>query len=69
MDITGRKIKGFKFESGTNGITYYKEMDKYVGRLGEVVFHYRGRVVLWFDDFDDYEYYCYPASLAFFNLK
>ena len=52
--MIGKKIKGFKFENGLNGIAFTPEMFDNIGRIGtvaeEATFGYR----IDFDYFDDY---------------
>ena len=36
-ELIGKKIKGFKFEDGTNGINYVVAMDNYIGKIGVII--------------------------------
>lgn len=57
----GDKVKGFKFDSGIDGVGYAAEMDDYVGEVGEVVDVYTDSFVVKFPDSLEW---MYPASLA-----
>lgn len=57
----GDKVKGFKFDSGTDGVGYDAEMDGYVEEVGEVVDVYTDSFVVKFPDSLEW---MYPASLA-----
>lgn len=57
----GDKVKGFKFDSGIDGVGYDAEMDDYVGEVGEVVEVYTDSFVVKFPDSLEW---MYPASLA-----
>lgn len=57
----GDKAKGFKFDSGTDGVGYDTEMDDYVEEVGVVVDAYTDSFVVQFPDSLEW---MYPASLS-----
>lgn len=57
----GDKLKGFKFDSGTDGVGYDTEMDDYVEEVGVVVDVYTDSFVVQFPDSLEW---MYPASLS-----
>jgi hypothetical protein len=65
-NYVGRKIRGFRFENGTDGVAWGRHMEAYIGKVGEVL---RQRddyyVVVEFDN-DNSLYdnaFTYPISL------
>ena len=57
----GDKLKGFKFDSGTDDVGYVTEMDDYVEEVGVVVAVYTDSFVVQFPDSLEW---VYPASLS-----
>lgn len=62
-ELIGRKVRGFKFDTGLSGVRFAPEMEEYVGRLGTITeqnlhednLHNRVR-------FEDGESWSYPTS-------
>jgi hypothetical protein len=66
-ELIGRKVKGFKFEHGTNKINYiYGDagMDKYIGKIGTIIKICDRKAVVEFEDTT----LAYPTSLIEQNL-
>lgn len=57
----GDKVKGFKFDGGTDHVSYIHEMDNYVETVGEVVDVYVDSFIVQFPDSLEW---MYPTSLA-----
>ena len=60
-NLIGKKVKGFKFEDDKYPSNYNKEMDRYIGEVGEIITHkkdYNSYKVLFKDNF-----FYYPAEL------
>lgn len=59
-NYVGRKIKGFRFENGTDGVGWHSSMNDYIGKLGEITYEREYSATV---DFDDDETWRYPISL------
>jgi hypothetical protein len=55
----GRKCKGFRFESGTDGVKWLEEKKNQIGEVGLIVKQIDGYVVIEFKDYS----WSYPISL------
>lgn len=49
-DLIGKKIKGFKFKFNSKNITYDKQMDNYIGKIGVIINGNDSKVFVKFDD-------------------
>jgi len=56
--LIGKKVLGFKFEN-IGSIIYDEIMDKYIGKIGEIIKTYKDKTCR--VDFED-DYYFYPAD-------
>lgn len=56
----GDKAKGFKFEDGTNDISYWEFMDNYIGEIGVITMIKRDCVNIRFS----YNEFIYPKQLV-----
>lgn len=60
QDLIGRKVRGFKFDSGTDGVYWCDIMQKYVGKIGTIIATKDTHFLVNFGDKDEWEY---PQSL------
>jgi hypothetical protein len=58
-NYVGRKIRGFKFEDGTDGVDWMESKKKHIGREGLIISSLNGFANVEFD----YETWLYPLSL------
>jgi hypothetical protein len=58
-NYVGRKCKGFRFESGTDGVKWLEEKKNQIGEVGLIVKQIDGYVVIEFKDYS----WSYPISL------
>lgn len=59
-ELIGRKVRGFKFDTGLSGIRFAPEMEEYVGKVGTITdqnLHGHTRI-----RFEDGESWSYPTS-------
>ena len=61
-NYVGRKIRGFRFEDGTDGVKWNDRMEAYISRVGQVMIrdNYNDPLVV---EFDDGNTWVYPISL------
>lgn len=64
-NYVGRKIKGFKFEYGTDTIVWNSRKEKYIGKIGLIVNQYEQFVKV---KFDNKQLVYYPISMIEENL-
>jgi hypothetical protein len=60
-DYVGKKVKGFNFKDGKDGIRWNENMESCIGVIGLVLSQNNYRVII---GFDDYTKWTYPLSLV-----
>jgi hypothetical protein len=58
-NYVGRKIRGFRFEDGTDGVVWIESKEKHIGIIGEIICQHEKYVILQFK----IESWYYPISL------
>jgi hypothetical protein len=58
-NYVGRKCKGFRFESGTDGMKWHRHKEKHIGEIGEITNQFKDYVKI---DFSG-NFWHYPISL------
>jgi hypothetical protein len=58
-NYVGRKIRGFRFEDGTNGVEWNTDKKDYIGVIGEIICQHEKYVIVQFKT----ETWSYPISL------
>ena len=58
-NYVGRKIRGFKFQDGTDGVIWYESMIDNIDKIGEIIEQRKSVVRIRFDN----RHFCYPISL------
>ena len=59
-NYVGRKIRGFSFKDGTDGVGWDRDMRAYIGREGLIISAFNGFANV---EFEDDETWYYPISL------
>jgi hypothetical protein len=59
-NYVGRKIRGFRFEDGTDGIAWAEDKASYIGKVGLIIMEAHKYVVA---EFEDDNTWSYPISL------
>jgi hypothetical protein len=59
-NYVGRKIRGFRFEDGIDGVGWDRDMRAYIGREGLIISDFNGFANV---EFEDDETWYYPISL------
>jgi len=59
-NYVGKKIKGFKFEDGADGVAWVDGMQVFIGRVGEITFQTHDFVTVEFNGIINWQY---PISL------
>jgi hypothetical protein len=54
-----KKIRGFRFEDGTDGVNWYESMIDNIDKIGEIIEQRKSVVRIRFDN----RHFCYPISL------
>jgi hypothetical protein len=58
-NYVGRKCKGFRFDSGTDGLVWSESMENHIGEIGLIVDRSGGNVSIEFEN----DWWNYPISL------
>ena len=59
-NYVGKKIRGFRFEDGTDGIKWFVDMDRHIGSIGKIYKQKNTTISVEFEN-----WYCdYPISLV-----
>jgi hypothetical protein len=58
-NYVGRKIRGFRFEDGTDTVEWNSDKEKYIGKIGTISYQFLDCVGIQFDN----GYWYYPISL------